>query len=252
MSGYFLSPSSVVSAPSWWATIMAKTAVDGSEPCSVLYSVGVVLMSFKVNFHVYIFSAISFAQLNVYYGRQTNLHQRGLKGTLSGPWPPLPGAHPPLPAGAPDLGPPYALYLWGILCSYLSIFDSWAPGWCALGNNQRTFLALSLLMIYFTNAPTQLSCTTLGMRRRLRSSVYVQKRVNFSQKKNSCQEKVPPWYKRETLPSVLVALPGDLLYGEAPPERGLQVYVRQGFSSLEVYKRVGKSVILVCKRIRRV
>ena len=160
----------------------------------------------------------------------------GLKGHYQAP-DPLPGTHPPLPAGAPDLGPPYALYLWGILCPYLSIF-------------------LSLLMIYFTNVPTQLSCTTLGMRRRLHSSVYVQKRVNFSQKKNSCQEKVPPWYKRETLPSVLVALPGDLLYGEAPPERGalfrLQVYVGQGFSSLEVYKRVGKSVILVCKRIRRV
>ena len=186
-------------------------------------------------------------------GGELTYTSAGLKGHYQAP-DPLPGTHPPLLAGAPDLGPPYALYLWGILCPYLSIFDSWAPGWCALGNNsdQRTFLALSLLMIYFTNAPTQLSCTTLGMRRRLNSSVYVQKRVNFSQKKNSCQEKVPPWYKRETLPSVLVALPGDLLYGEAPPERGLQVYVRQGFSSLEVYKRVGKSVILVCKRIRRV
>ena len=137
---------------------------------------------------------------------------------------------------------------------FLFLIHELLAGVHLVGNNsdQRTFLALSLLMIYFTNAPTQLSCTTLGMRRRLRSSVYVQKRVNFSQKKNSCQEKVPPWYKRETLPSVLVALPGDLLYGEAPPERGLQVYVRQGFSSLEVYKRVGKSVILVCKRIRRV
>ena len=199
-------------------------------------------------------------ELNVYCKRQTNLHQRGLKGTLSGPWPPLPGTHPYLPAGAPEPGPPYALYLWGIICPYLSIFDSWAPGWCAfaLGNNsdQRTFLSLSLLVIYFTNAPTQLSCTTLGMRRRLCSSLYVQKRVNFLQKKNSYLEKVLLWYKRETLPSVLVALPGDLLYGEAPPERGalfrLQVYIREGFSSLEVYKRVRKSVILVCKRIRRV
>ena len=166
-------------------------------------------------------------------GGELTYTSAGLKGHYQAP-DPLPGTHPPLLAGAPDLGPPYALYLWGILCPYLSIFDSWAPGWCGLGNNsdQRTFLALSLLMIYFTNAPTQLSCTTLGMRRRLNSSVYVQKRVNFSQKKNSCQEKVPPWYKRETLPSVLVALPGDLLYGEAPPERGalfrLQVYVRQG------------------------
>ena len=114
----------------------------------------------------------------------------GLKGHYQAP-DPLPGTHSPLPAGAPDLGPPYALYLWGILCPYLSIFDSWAPGWYALGNNsdQRTFLALSLLMIYFTNAPTQLSCTTLGMRTRLRSSVYVQKRVNFSQKKKTVARK---------------------------------------------------------------
>ena len=37
------------------------------------------------------------------------------------------------------------------------------------------------------------------------------------------------------------------LYGEAPPERGTffwpQVYERVGISQVEVYKRVGKSVI---------
>ena len=38
------------------------------------------------------------------------------------------------------------------------------------------------------------------------------------------------------------------LYGEAPPERGtffkLQVYERVGISLVEVYERVGKSVTL--------
>ena len=41
--------------------------------------------------------------------------------------------------------------------------------------------------------------------------------------------------------------PYNGLYGEAPPERGtffrLQVYERVGISQVEVYKRVGKSVI---------
>ena len=40
--------------------------------------------------------------------------------------------------------------------------------------------------------------------------------------------------------------PYDGLYGEAPPERGtyfrLQVYERVGISLVEVYKRIGKSV----------
>ena len=41
--------------------------------------------------------------------------------------------------------------------------------------------------------------------------------------------------------------PYNGLYGEAPPERGtffrLQVYKKVGISQVEVYKRVGKSVI---------
>ena len=41
--------------------------------------------------------------------------------------------------------------------------------------------------------------------------------------------------------------PYNGLYGEAPPERGtffrLQVYERVGILQVEVYKRVGKSVI---------
>ena len=41
--------------------------------------------------------------------------------------------------------------------------------------------------------------------------------------------------------------PYNGLYGEAPPERGtffrLQLYKRVGISLVEVYKRVGKSVI---------
>ena len=49
--------------------------------------------------------------------------------------------------------------------------------------------------------------------------------------------------------------PYDGLYGEAPPERGifyrLQVYERVGISLVEVYKRVGKSVIWVCERAQR-
>ena len=46
--------------------------------------------------------------------------------------------------------------------------------------------------------------------------------------------------------------PYNYLYGEVPPERGtffrLQVYKRVGISLLEVYERVGKSVISVCKK----
>ena len=41
--------------------------------------------------------------------------------------------------------------------------------------------------------------------------------------------------------------PYNSLYGEAPPERGtffrLQAYKRVGISQVEVYERVGKSVI---------
>ena len=44
-------------------------------------------------------------------------------------------------------------------------------------------------------------------------------------------------------------------YGEAPPESGtffrLQVYERVGISLVEVFKRVGKSVIWVCKRAQK-
>ena len=44
--------------------------------------------------------------------------------------------------------------------------------------------------------------------------------------------------------------PYNGLYGEAPPERGtflrLQVYERVGISLVEVSKRVGKSVVWVC------
>ena len=38
--------------------------------------------------------------------------------------------------------------------------------------------------------------------------------------------------------------PYDGLYGKAPPERGI-------FFSLQVYERVEKSVICVCKRAKR-
>ena len=44
-------------------------------------------------------------------------------------------------------------------------------------------------------------------------------------------------------------------YGEAPPESGtffrLQAYERVGISLAEVFKRVGKSVIWVCKRAQK-
>ena len=49
----------------------------------------------------------------------------------------------------------------------------------------------------------------------------------------------------------------DGLYREAPPERAtcsffrLQVYERVGISLVEVYKRVGNSVIWVSKRANR-
>ena len=47
----------------------------------------------------------------------------------------------------------------------------------------------------------------------------------------------------------------DDLYGEALPERGtffkLQVYERGGVSLGDVYKRVGKSVIWICKRAQK-
>ena len=44
----------------------------------------------------------------------------------------------------------------------------------------------------------------------------------------------------------------DGLYGEAPPERGIFIrYERVGISLVEVYKRVGKSVIWVCERAKR-
>ena len=49
--------------------------------------------------------------------------------------------------------------------------------------------------------------------------------------------------------------PYDGLYGESPPERGipfrLQAYERAGISLVEVYKRVGKSVIWVCERAHK-
>ena len=46
--------------------------------------------------------------------------------------------------------------------------------------------------------------------------------------------------------------PYNGLYGEAPPERGTffrpQVFERVGILLVEVYERVGKSVIWVCGR----
>ena len=49
--------------------------------------------------------------------------------------------------------------------------------------------------------------------------------------------------------------PYNGLYGEAPPERGtffsLQVYEKVGLLLVEVYKRVGESVIWVCHRAQR-
>ena len=49
--------------------------------------------------------------------------------------------------------------------------------------------------------------------------------------------------------------PYDGLYGEAPPERGIffrsRVYERVRNSLLEVYQRIGKSVIWVCDRAQK-
>ena len=49
--------------------------------------------------------------------------------------------------------------------------------------------------------------------------------------------------------------PHDGLYGGTSPERGiflkLQLYERVGISLVEVYKRVGKSVICVCERAQK-
>ena len=49
--------------------------------------------------------------------------------------------------------------------------------------------------------------------------------------------------------------PFKVLNGEAPPERGtffmLQVYERVGILLVEVFKRVGKSVISVCEMAQR-
>ena len=50
--------------------------------------------------------------------------------------------------------------------------------------------------------------------------------------------------------------PHDGLYREAPPERGiffrLHEYERVGILLVEVYKKVGKSVIWVCERLQKV
>ena len=55
---------------------------------------------------------------------------------------------------------------------------------------------------------------------------------------------------------LLHTMPYRDLYGEAPPERGiffrLQVYERVGISLVEVYIRIGKSVVWVCERAKRV
>ena len=49
--------------------------------------------------------------------------------------------------------------------------------------------------------------------------------------------------------------PYNGLYGEASPERGTffksQIYKRVGISLPEVYERVGKSDIWVCKKVRK-
>ena len=49
--------------------------------------------------------------------------------------------------------------------------------------------------------------------------------------------------------------PYNTLYWEAPPERGtffsLQVYERVGISLVEAYERVGKSVISFCKKVQK-
>ena len=44
----------------------------------------------------------------------------------------------------------------------------------------------------------------------------------------------------------------DGLYGEAPPKRGIFIrYESVGISLVEVYRRIGKSVIWVCERAER-
>ena len=71
-----------------------------------------------------------------------------------------------------------------------------------------------------------------------------------------------PWSAKESQSFIQVIVPGgegDILYnglyGEAPPERGtfirLQVFERVEILLVEVYKREGKSVILVCERAQK-
>ena len=49
--------------------------------------------------------------------------------------------------------------------------------------------------------------------------------------------------------------PYNALYGEVPPDRGtffrLQVYERAGISLDDVYERIRKSVVLVCKKAQK-
>ena len=53
----------------------------------------------------------------------------------------------------------------------------------------------------------------------------------------------------------MVGAPYNFLYGEVPPKRGtffrLQVYKRVGISLVEVFERVWKSVISLCKKRKR-
>ena len=65
---------------------------------------------------------------------------------------------------------------------------------------------------------------------------------------HNCQDPhdyFPPW-------EVGATYNGLPVYREAPPKRGtpfrLQVYRYIGISLVEVYERIGKSVIAVCKR----
>ena len=61
--------------------------------------------------------------------------------------------------------------------------------------------------------------------------------------------------KHKASPGAPRGAPYDGLYGEAPPNRGtlfrLQAYEREGISLVEVYKRVGKYVIWVCKTAQK-
>ena len=70
-----------------------------------------------------------------------------------------------------------------------------------------------------------------------------------------------PIFSNYSLTDIAISVPGGTsyngLYGEAPPERGivfrLQLDERVGISSLvELYERVGKSVIWVRKKAQRV